>query len=90
MVKQLLLILFAICVGSIFIELGRMLANIRQITSAEWIGFFIFIGVAIWVWTEGKKMDSKEKNQQEDKTKALVKGAIKEALKEYREDLNKR
>lgn len=63
MEKRFLEWLFVLAMGYIFVELGRMLAGV-QISGTEWVGFFIFAGVACWLWHIGKRMDENEKIKQ--------------------------
>ncbi len=56
MEKRLLEWLFVLAMGYIFVELQRVLTGTR-ISNGEWIGFGICLGLAIWLWHEGKSMD---------------------------------
>lgn len=84
MERRLLEWAFVVVVGSIFVELLRIISG-TQIRSAEWIGIIIFVGLAVWFWREGKRMDNMDNDDKKKQWNELVE-AVKVALKEDREE----
>ncbi len=96
MKKQFVLWLFVLAIGYVFVELQRILAE-AQISSAEWIGFFMLVGVAIWLWKLGEDMDKaeqktrlKENEQRDQKLIETLKKVLREDGEKQPKDNNKK